>query len=111
MDPVNRRVTYKLYPTAAQQRELWQCHKLHCDLYNAARQERIDAYRLARKTISFQQADVVGLAIELKQASSPSYAARLGNLARPNQHRGINALSPIFGAHDPVVVKCIYAVI
>jgi len=53
MVSVNRRVTYKIYPTAAQQRELWQCHKLHCDLYNAARQERIDAYRLAGKTIGF----------------------------------------------------------
>ena len=47
MVPMNRRVTYKLDPTAAQERQLWQCHKLHCDLYNAARQERIDAYRLA----------------------------------------------------------------
>jgi transposase len=53
MAPVNRRVTYKLYPTAAQERQLWQCHKLHCDLCNAARQERIDAYRLARKSIGF----------------------------------------------------------
>lgn len=53
MDSVNRRVTYKLYPTATQERQLWQCHKLHCDLYNAALQERIDAYRLAGKTIGF----------------------------------------------------------
>jgi putative transposase len=50
---VNRRVTYKLYPSAAQERQLWQCHKLHCDLYNAALQERIDAYRLAGKSIGF----------------------------------------------------------
>ena len=53
MDPVNRRVTYKLYPTAAQERAMWQCHRLHCDLYNAALQERIDAYRLAGKSIGF----------------------------------------------------------
>lgn len=53
MDPVNRRVTYKLYPTAAQERAMWECHKLHCDLYNAALQERIDAYRLAGKSIGF----------------------------------------------------------
>jgi len=33
---VNRRVTYKLYLTAAQERELWQCHKPHC----AARQHQ-----------------------------------------------------------------------
>jgi ribosomal protein L37AE/L43A len=31
---------------------LWQCHKLHCDLYNAALQERTDAYRLAAKSIA-----------------------------------------------------------
>ena len=32
---------------------MWRTHKLHCDLRNAALQERIDAYRLAGKTISF----------------------------------------------------------
>ena len=53
MDPVNRRVTEKLDPTAAQERALWECHKLHCDLHNAALEERISAYRLAGKTIRF----------------------------------------------------------
>jgi putative transposase len=52
---VNRRTTYKLYPTAEQEVALWQCHKLHCDLYNAAREERIDAYRLAGKSIGFAE--------------------------------------------------------
>jgi hypothetical protein len=32
---------------------MWRMHQLHCDLYNAARQERIDAYRLAGKSIGF----------------------------------------------------------
>ena len=50
---VNRRVAYEIYPTAAQQRELWRCRKLDCDLSNATRQERIDAYRFAGKTIGF----------------------------------------------------------
>jgi putative transposase len=53
MGVVNRRVTYKFYPTVKQERLLWQCHRLHCDLYNAALQERIDAYRRAGKTIGF----------------------------------------------------------
>jgi diketogulonate reductase-like aldo/keto reductase len=44
MAAVNRRVTYKLYPTAEQEGLLWQCHKRHCDLYNAALEERISAY-------------------------------------------------------------------
>ena len=37
----------------AQERALWEFHKLHCDLYNAALEERISAYRLAGKTIGF----------------------------------------------------------
>ena len=53
MAPVNRRVTYKLYPSVSQEAAMWRTHKLHCDLRNAALQERIDAYRLAGKTISF----------------------------------------------------------
>jgi len=46
-------VTDKLDPTVPQERALWECHKLHCDLYNAALKERISAYRLAGKTIGF----------------------------------------------------------
>lgn len=53
MTLVNRHVTYKLYLTATQESAMWQCHKLHCDLYNAALQERIDSWRLARKSIRF----------------------------------------------------------
>ena len=46
MDPVNRGVTDKLDPTVAQERALWECHKLHCDLYNAALEEqRLSARR------------------------------------------------------------------
>jgi len=52
---VNRRTTYKLYPTAAQELARWQSHNLHGDLCNAARQERIDAYRLAGKFIGFAE--------------------------------------------------------
>ena len=55
MPPVNRRPPYELYPTAEREVALWQCHKLHCDLYSAARQERIAAYRFAGKAIGFAQ--------------------------------------------------------
>jgi putative transposase len=53
MAPVNRRITYKLYPTDTQKAAMWRMHQLHCDLHNAARQERMDAYRLAGKSIGF----------------------------------------------------------
>ena len=53
MPLVNRRVTYKLYPSESQEAAMWKVHKLHCDLYNAALQERNDAYRLAGKSIGF----------------------------------------------------------
>jgi putative transposase len=53
MAAVNRRVTYKLYPAAEQEGLLWQCHKRHCDLYNAALEERISAYQKAGKSIGF----------------------------------------------------------
>lgn len=40
-----RKVTYKLYPNARQHQQLEDWTGLHCELYNAALQERIEAYR------------------------------------------------------------------
>ena len=48
-----RKVTYKLYPNAAQTARLETWVRLHCELYNAALQERIEAYRKAGKSISY----------------------------------------------------------
>lgn len=48
-----RKVTFKLYPNAAQAQRLEAWTRLHCDLYNAALEERIDAWRKARKSISY----------------------------------------------------------
>lgn len=48
-----RKVTYKLYPNAAQTVRLEAWVRLHCELYNAALQERIEAYRKAGKSISY----------------------------------------------------------
>ncbi len=49
-----RKVTYKLYPTAAQAERLMSLLRAHRDLWNAALEERIDAWRKARKSISYE---------------------------------------------------------
>lgn len=48
-----RKVTYKLYPSAAQHAQLDAWVRLHCELYNAALEERISAWRQASKSISY----------------------------------------------------------
>src|SRR3954470_16160863 len=53
MAPVHRRATYKLYPSASQAVEMERVCGLHRALYNAALQERIDAWRLGRVSIGF----------------------------------------------------------
>ena len=50
---VNRRVTYKLYPSRAHLAALERLHHLHRVLYNAALEERIEATRMARISISY----------------------------------------------------------
>jgi putative transposase len=53
--PVNRRTTYKLYPSASQAEAMERLCDLHRQLYNAALEERIDAFRKAGKSISFAE--------------------------------------------------------
>ncbi|MDE2255469.1 MAG: transposase [Betaproteobacteria bacterium] len=48
-----RKVTLKLDPNAAQAARLEAWTRLHCELYNAALEERIDAWRKAGKSISY----------------------------------------------------------
>ena len=48
-----RKVTFKLYPNATQRQRLETWTGLHCELYNAALQERIDAYRKTGKAIGY----------------------------------------------------------
>lgn len=48
-----RKFTLKLYPNAAQSARLEAWTRLHCELYNAALEERIDAWRKAGKSISY----------------------------------------------------------
>lgn len=57
MQAVKRRITYRLYPTPAQELRLEEALRLHCELYNAALQERRDAYRRCQKSISFYEQD------------------------------------------------------
>ena len=52
-EEVNRRITYKLYPSKAQTAALERLNELHRQLYNAALEERIDAYRKAGISISY----------------------------------------------------------
>lgn len=49
----HRRVTYKLYPSKSQAAALERICDLHRDLYNAALEERISAYRRAGLSIGF----------------------------------------------------------
>ncbi len=48
-----RKFTLKLYPNTAQAQRLETWTRLHCELYNAALEKRIDAWRKARKSISY----------------------------------------------------------
>jgi putative transposase len=48
-----RKVTFKLYPNVKESEQLLAWTRLHCELYNAALEERIDAYRKHGKSISY----------------------------------------------------------
>lgn len=48
-----RKVTYRLYPTPRQSEALGALLRSHQTLYNAALEERIGAWRIARKSISY----------------------------------------------------------
>lgn len=67
-----RKVTYKLYPNSAQAERLLRLLRLHKDLYNAALEERIDAYRKAGISIGY--ADQCAALTEIRR-DHPNYAA------------------------------------
>ena len=50
-----RKVTLKVYPNAAQSARLESWRRLHCELYNAALDERIDAWRKAGTSIRYYE--------------------------------------------------------
>ena len=53
MSDIKRKVTYKLYPSKRQAASLLVILRLHQQLYNAALEHRIDAYKKAGKSIVF----------------------------------------------------------
>jgi putative transposase len=55
MGPVQRKVTYRLYPRKRQEEGLRQLLGRHQRLYNAALEQRISAYRRQGKTVSFAE--------------------------------------------------------
>ena len=50
-----RKVTFRLYPNAAEDARLIGWLRLHCELYNAALEERIDAYRKHGKSVGYYE--------------------------------------------------------
>ena len=50
---MNRVFRYRLYPTSRQQTSLGEMLRDHCRLYNAALQERRDAYRMCQHSVSY----------------------------------------------------------
>lgn len=55
MSIVKRTQTYRLYPSKTQQKRLDEMLKLHRDLYNAALEQRIFAYKHRQLSLSYQQ--------------------------------------------------------
>jgi putative transposase len=72
MKPVNRKMTYRLYPTTQQAQALEQMLALHQRLYNAALEQRKTAYRRQRVSVGYaeQCRDLTAL-----RATDQDYAA------------------------------------
>ena len=50
---VTRRVTFRLYPTTAQEKQLFEWKRLHCYLYNACVEHRRTSYQKFGKSINY----------------------------------------------------------
>lgn len=72
MNPVNRKVTYRMYPTPTQAKALEETLGLHQRLYNAALEQRKTAYRRQRVSVGYgeQCRELTAL-----RAEDPEYAA------------------------------------
>ena len=46
---------YRIYPSKAQAKKLEQTLDICCELYNAALQERRDAWKICRKSVTYNQ--------------------------------------------------------
>ncbi|XWK90349.1 MAG: transposase [Phormidium sp.] len=50
---INRRVTFRLYPSATQERQMLEWRKLHCWVYNQAIADRRNSYQGDKKSVSY----------------------------------------------------------
>jgi putative transposase len=50
---VTRRITFRLYPTKAQEKELYEHRRMHCYLYNSALADRRDSYKREGKSVNY----------------------------------------------------------
>ncbi|MFS8884476.1 transposase, partial [Synechococcus sp. R55.3] len=48
-----RRQTFRLYPSKAQEKALFEARRLHCYLYNACIAHRETEYHLHRRTVTY----------------------------------------------------------
>lgn len=81
---MNRVFRYRLYPTKRQQTALGEMLADHCDLYNAALQERRDAYRTRGKTVRYteQSAQLKAIRAEDPQQARWSFTSQQQTLRR-----------------------------
>lgn len=69
METVKRKVTYRLYPSRRQKNQMVETLRLHQRLYNAALEQRIDAYKRCSVSLTFsdQCADLTNLRAEFAE--------------------------------------------
>jgi putative transposase len=85
---------YRLYPTAAQRDVLDGQLRLCCELYNAALQERRDAWRMARVSIRFAQQSAQLPALKVDR---PDVAGVYAQVLQDVLHRVDKAFGAFFG--------------
>jgi transposase len=89
---------YRLYPTAAQ-RDLLDGHlRICCELYNAALQERRDAWRMARVSRGFTQQSAQLPALKVDR---PDVAGVYSQVLQDVRHRVDNAFGRFFRRAKP----------
>src|SRR3990167_891215 len=85
---------FRLYPTAAQPDVLDGQLQICCELYNAALQERRDAWRMARVSIRFAGQSAMLPAIKVER---PDVAAVYSQVLQDVLHRVDKAFGAFFG--------------
>jgi putative transposase len=94
METVKRKVTYRLYPSRRQQNQMLETLRLHQKLYNAALEQRIDAYR--RCGVSLNYNDQAHGLTQLR-AEFPEYAALNAQSEQVTLKRLERAFKAFFG--------------